>query len=66
MYPNLKAEMARKGFTLADVSKVLGVRVSTVSDKFNGKYPISLNEAKKIKKMLDVDLTLEELFEEAS
>ena len=65
MYPNLKAEMARKGITLADVSKVLDVRVSTVSDKFNGKYPITFNEAIKIKKMLEVDLTLEELFEEA-
>ena len=64
MYQNLRAELARKGLTLTDVANELGVRLATISDKMNGKYPITLNEAKKIKRFLNVDLPLEELFKE--
>ena len=64
MYQNLRAELARKGLTMTDVANELGVRLATISDKMNGKYPITLNEAKKIKRFLNVDLPLEELFKE--
>lgn len=63
MYKNVKAEMSRKGIILEDLAEALGVTVSTVSQKLNGKYPITLTEAKIIKSRLGVDLPLEELFE---
>lgn len=63
MYKNVRAEMSRKGIILEDLAEVLGVTVPTVSQKLNGKYPITLNEAKIIKKRLGVDMPLEELFE---
>ena len=63
MYKNVRAEMSRKGIILEDLAEALGVTVSTVSQKLNGKYPITLNEAKIIKKRLGVALPLEELFE---
>ena len=65
MYPNLKAEFARRGFTLEMVAKRLGVALSTLSQKLRGVYPFTLNEAKKLKEILETDLPLEVLFEEA-
>lgn len=66
MYPNCKAELARQDITLDKLAKVLGVTMTTVSLKLNGKYPLTLREAKAIKTFLKVDMPLEELFEEAS
>ena len=63
MYKNVKAEMSRKGIILEDLAEALGLTIGTVSQKLNGKYPITLNEAKIIKKRLGVDIPLEELFE---
>lgn len=64
MYPNLKAEMARKGVTLGVLAEFLGVTIGTLSLKLNGKYPITWDEANKIKKFLGVDISLEVLFSE--
>lgn len=64
MFPNLEAEKARKKITLEMLAEGLGLAISTVSGKLNGKYPITLDEAKKIKSILDVDIPLEILFEE--
>lgn len=65
MFPNLRAEIARKNLTLAPIAEALGITVSTLSQKFNGKYPITLSEAKIIKQTVGTELTLEQLFEEA-
>ena len=65
MFPNLRAEMSRKKITLEKLAEVLGLAISTVSQKLNGKYPVTLDEAKKIKSVLDVDIPIETLFEEA-
>lgn len=65
MFPNVKAELSRRGITLTDLARVLGCTVSTVCMKLNGKTPLTLAEAKTIKKYIGVDLPLEELFEEA-
>lgn len=66
MFPNVEAEKARKKITLEMLAEGLGLAVSTVSQKLNGKYPITFDEAKKIKSILDVDIPLEILFEEDS
>ena len=63
MYPNLRAEMARKNVTLSWLADQIGMNVSTLSEKMNGKAKFTLDEAKKIKKALDVDLSIDELFE---
>ena len=66
MYPNLKAEMARRNITLAKLAEALGITVGTLSLKLNGKYPITWHEAIKIKEFIGVDMPIEILFEEAS
>lgn len=65
MYPNVKAEMARRGITLAMITEDPRVHctVSTLSLKFNGKAPLLFKEAVAIKDILKSDLPLEVLFE---
>lgn len=70
MFPNLKAEIARKNLTLADIVKELRKRgfkttVSTLSQKLNRKYEFTVKEAKALKAILGTDLPIDELFEEA-
>lgn len=67
MYPNLRAEMARKNVTMEMLANHLGVRINTISDKMTGKIQsgFTFREAKLIKEFLGVDMPLEELFEEA-
>lgn len=64
MYRNAKAELVRAGLTLADVSENIKGTIATWSQKLNGKYPITLNEAKKFKALVNSELPLEVLFEE--
>lgn len=61
-YINAKAELVRAGLTLSDVSENLGGTVSTWSLKLNGKFKITLDEAKRFKKLVNTDLPLEILF----
>ena len=67
MYPEVRAEMARKNITLASIAKDprIDCTVSTLSQKFKGKYPILFREAVAVKDILNSDLPLEELFKEA-
>lgn len=62
MYPNLNAERVRQGVKVEDLASDLGVTVSTMSLKLNGKAPITLIEAKKIKQKLKTTLPIETLF----
>jgi len=66
MYPNFNAELARLGWTRGDLACKMNVTSSTISLKLNGKSPITLREAKELKKAINSDLPLEILFEEAS
>lgn len=66
MYKNAKAEMVRQGLRLEDVAPQMDITISTLSQKLNGKYPITLNEAKLFKRIVNTDLPLEVLFEEVS
>ena len=68
MFPNLKAELARKGFTLEKLASEMDKRgygrtVPTLSQKLNGKYDLSLNEAKAIQAIVSPEIPLEILFE---
>lgn len=62
MYPNLNAELARRGWTKKVLSEKLDVRYATIVDKLNGKYPLTLNECKEIKDKLDTKMSIDELF----
>ena len=63
MYLNVKAELARRNMSLVDLSNKTGITYMTIVRKINGTTPLTLDEAKKIKKALDVDEPLEKLFE---
>jgi len=47
---NLKAELKRIGKSNADVAKLLGTTIATVSNKLNGKYEFSITEALTVQK----------------
>lgn len=63
MFPNLRAEMARKGITTKDLSSCLGCSPKTVLNKFSGKSEFTRVELFKIKNEFFPDLTIEYLFQ---
>lgn len=63
MYPNLRAEMARKRIMITQISSHLKLRHATVSDKINGKFRFYYDEAFEIKKTFFPEHNLEYLFE---
>jgi hypothetical protein len=62
MYPEVRAEMARKKISLDTIANGLDCTISTASLKLNGKAPITLREAVKIKSIVGSELPIEELF----
>lgn len=64
MFPNVNAERARLGLTLDEMAKQLNMKRGTLSLKLNKKSPITLDEAKKIKRILKTDMSIDELFRE--
>ena len=65
MYPNLRAEMARKNVTIAQVAAALGVQPATISRKMIGTNDFTLTELLAIKDFLKVEMPVEELFKKA-
>lgn len=65
MYPNARAEMARRKITLEILAEKSGKSVSVWSQKLNGKVVITVAEAKEFKKIVGTDISIDELFEEA-
>lgn len=64
MYPNLEAEIARKGFTNADLSQICGIAEKSFSNKRTGKTEFVLSEMKALKNKCFPNCSLEYLFEE--
>lgn len=62
MFPNLRAEISRRGLKNMDVAAAANISQGHFSLKLNGKYDFSLTEAIAIKKFLDVQAPIEELF----
>lgn len=70
MYPNFNAEFARGNFTLEKLADEMEARgcgrtVPTLSNKLNGKYPITLKEARVMQTIVAPDIPIDILFEEA-
>lgn len=69
MYPNFSAEYARRGFTLEKLSEEMEKRgckrtVATISQKLNGKYVLTLNEAKILRDIVAPEISIDVLFSE--
>ena len=68
-YPNLRAEMTRRNVTAVDVvegilkESDIQISVSHFSQKLNGKYPFTLDQAFAIKKFLKTKLSIDTLFQ---
>lgn len=63
MYPNLRAEVSRRGLTLANVADAIGISATSFSLKICGKYGFTLAEALAIKKYLKSQQSIEVLFQ---
>lgn len=63
MYPNIRAEIARKRLTLAELAKEMNIAPQTLSGKLTGRHDFQFSEAAKLKDILGYEGTLEELFE---
>ena len=63
MYLRLKFEITRKNYTIEQFAMLIGMAEKTLRNKINGVTDFTWLECLKIRKELDTDLTLEELFE---
>lgn len=61
-YPNLKAEMARKGYSYEDLGKLLGISGSAIGHKMAGRNGFDVKEAKVLCEHFQ--MSFEELFYE--
>lgn len=62
MYPNLKAEMARRNITVQELSHRTGIPYTTLYPKLRGERPIKISDAEKIREAVGADLVLDVLF----
>lgn len=62
IYPELKAEMARKKINQKELSKLTNIPETSMSLKMTGKSNFTFNDALMIKKALNSQLSLEVLF----
>lgn len=70
MFSNFNAEYARQGFTLERLAEEMEKRgckrtVPTISMKLNGKYQLTLNEAKLLRDIVAPEMPIDVLFKEA-
>lgn len=63
MFPNLRAELARKGISIPQLAEMADMKVTTLYDKYNGRTAFTLDEAIKIRDVLGLDMSIDELFE---
>ena len=63
MHRNLKAEMVRRNKTINQLALEIGVSEKTLRNKINGDTDFTLPESQTIRRILESDLSLDELFE---
>ena len=64
MYANVRAEMARKGLTIMDIAKGIGMNRDTLSRKLSGRSCLNLDEAFCIQMTYFPDVPIRVLFKE--
>lgn len=62
MYVNLRYELMVKGISQKLLAQKIGMGLTTISEKMNGKQDFKLKECLEIKKILKTNLTVDELF----
>lgn len=62
MFPNLRAEMARKGLTTKQIADCAGITRRTLNNKMAGRFPFKHREMRSIRAAFFSDLTLDYLF----
>ena len=62
MYKRIEAELVLKGISKKDLSKILNMHYNTLLLKFAGSSKFTLDEALKIKQVLGVNVSVEDLF----
>ena len=62
VFPNFEEELKRQKITRRGLAKILGVSHTSIIEKLNGKREMDLETAIKIYKMLQIDISLEKLF----
>ena len=62
MFPNVRAEMARRKLTVQGLSERTGIPYSTLAPKLRGDKPIKLDEAERIKAAINTEMPIEVLF----
>ena len=62
LFPNLRAELARKGMSIPQLADLTGIKTTTLYDKFNGRSAFTLDEAVLIRDALGLDMSIDELF----
>ena len=62
LFPNLRAELARKGMSIPQLAELTGIKTTTLYDKFNGRSAFTLDEAILIRDALGLDMSIDELF----
>lgn len=53
IYPNLEAELKRKGINRGEYAKLIGISAGGASKKLNGDVEFSIGEMKRTKELLD-------------
>lgn len=66
MFPNLKAEMARKGITYKMIADLLGKSESWVDNTLRGKSNLPLVDGVKIKNNFFQEIDIEVLFSDSA
>lgn len=62
MYPNLNAEMARRGINIYTLSEKTGIRYNTLAAKLRGDTDLKMTEAIKIKDAIDPAMNMDYLY----
>lgn len=62
MYPNLRAEIARKGLTVTSLARLVGMNRQTLETRLLGRSEFRFSEAKKIRDTLGINMPYDELF----
>ena len=62
MFPNLRAEMARKEIKTKHIMELLGVSLRTAENRLNGRVPLNLPEMLKIRDGFFPEMTIDYLF----
>ncbi len=65
-YYLVKIKMTRLGITYNDIGNAIGYSSGVTYRKINGKYPLTINEAKIIRDIVAPGMLIDDLFEEAS